>query len=296
MCSKVVGHKKQKDFFKKILTSGRLSHSYIFSGISGIGKKLFARELARSILCSKGSFFSECDCQNCMHVKSGTYADLYEYDGKELKIENIRAISESAGMTGLFGRWKIFILDAVERLSNGANIVAGNAFLKTLEEPGEDCLFILITSKYDIILPTIRSRCSVINFSPLSDNEVKEVAGFYNRSISDEIVNLSAGSIERAFLIDDLKLFNILEDINNKDFKKFAWYILNIDDILVFKAAIEFLYPYALQEYKSSGKGIYIRYGEYILEILRSLNYNVNMDLAKHDFVSKTIEVFGERI
>ena len=192
--------------------------------------------------------------------------------------------------------WKIFILDAVERLSNGANIVAGNAFLKTLEEPGEDCLFILITSKYDIILPTIRSRCSVINFSPLSDNEVKEVAGFYNRSISDEIVNLSAGSIERAFLIDDLKLFNILEDINNKDFKKFAWYILNIDDILVFKAAIEFLYPYALQEYKSSGKGIYIRYGEYILEILRSLNYNVNMDLAKHDFVSKTIEVFGERI
>ena len=165
-----------------------------------------------------------------------------------------------------------------------------------MEEPGEDCLFLLITSKYDTILPTIRSRCSVINFSPLSDNEIKEVAGFYNRNISDEIINLSAGSIERAFLIDDLKLFNVLEDIKNKDFKKFTWYILNIDDILIFKAVIEFLYPYALQAYKSSGESIYIRYGEYILEILKSLNYNVNMDLAKHDFVSKTIEVFGERV
>lgn len=296
MCSKVAGHSRQKDFFKKILESGRINHSYIFSGISGIGKKLFAYELARSILCSKGSFFEDCQCQNCMQVKSHNYADLYVYENKELNVETIRNISEASGMTGFLGKWKIFILDGVERLSTGANIVAGNAFLKTLEEPGENTLFILITSKYNMILPTIRSRCALVNFSPLTFNEVKEVSLQNNYNLSDDIIKLSGGSLERAFLINDLKLFSILEYIKSKDFKSFTTYILSIDDLTVIKSVMEFLYPYALERYKESGLYIYMRYGEYILEILGRLNYNINIELAKHDFVSKTIEVFSERV
>lgn len=296
MCSKVAGHNKQKDFFKKILESGRINHSYIFSGISGIGKKLFAYELARSILCSKGSFFEDCQCQNCMQVKSHNYADLYVYENKELNVETIRNISEASGMTGFLGKWKIFILDGVEKLSTGANIVAGNAFLKTLEEPGENTLFILITSKYNMILPTIRSRCALVNFSPLTFNEVKEVSLQNNYNLSDDIIKLSGGSLERAFLINDLKLFSILEYIKSKDFKSFTTYILSIDDLTVIKSVMEFLYPYALERYKESGLYIYMRYGEYILEILGRLNYNINIELAKHDFVSKTIEVFSERV
>lgn len=296
MCSKVAGHNRQKDFFKKILESGRINHSYIFSGISGIGKKLFAYELARSILCSKGSFFEDCQCQNCMQVKSHNYADLYVYENKELNVETIRNISEASGMTGFLGKWKIFILDGVERLSTGANIVAGNAFLKTLEEPGENTLFILITSKYNMILPTIRSRCALVNFSPLTFNEVKEVSLQNNYNLSDDIIKLSGGSLERAFLINDLKLFSILEYIKSKDFKSFTTYILSIDDLTVIKSVMEFLYPYALERYKESGLYIYMRYGEYILEILGRLNYNINIELAKHDFVSKTIEVFSERV
>ena len=296
MCSKVAGHNRQKDFFKKILASGRINHSYIFSGISGIGKKLFACELARSILCNNGSFFEDCNCLNCTQVKANNYADLYIYENKELNVETIRNISESSGMTGFLGKWKIYILDGVEKLSTGANIVAGNAFLKTLEEPGENTLFLLITSKYDMILPTIRSRCALVNFSPLTFDEVRQVMVENNYNISDDIIKLSGGSIERGFLINDLKLFSILEYIKSKDYKSFTTYILGVDDLSVIKSVMEFLYPYALEMYKSSGSYIYMQYGEYILEILNRLNYNINIELAKHDFVSKTIEVFSERV
>lgn len=296
MCSTVVGHNRQKDFFKKLLSGGRISHSYIFAGISGIGKKLFACELARSMMCSEGTFFQDCSCQNCMQVKSGNYADLYMYEGRQLNVETIRSISESADMTAFLGKWKIFILDEAEKLSSGANIVAGNAFLKTLEEPGENTLFILITSKYNAIMPTIRSRCALVNFSPLTSNEVKSVAEKNDYNISDEIINLSGGSIERAFLIDDLKLFNVLEHIKKQDFKSFATYIFGVNDLVVIKYVMEFLYPYALSRYKESGNYIYVRYGEYILEILNRLNYNINIELVKHDFISKTVEVFSERI
>ena len=66
-------------------------------------------------------------------------------------------------MTGLASKWKVFILDEAEKLSNSAQIVAGNAFLKTLEEPGEDCLFLLITSKYELRTQNFLLYCN--NFS-----------------------------------------------------------------------------------------------------------------------------------
>lgn len=298
MCKKIAGHIKQQDFFKKVIKSGRLSHSYIFSGVSGIGKRMFALELARSLFCKNGSYFTECSCSSCSQIKAGTYPDLYMYGGSELKVENIRQISESAGMTGLISRWKVFILDEAEKFSNSSMIVAGNAFLKTLEEPGDDCLFILVTSKYDMIMPTIRSRCSAVTFNPLSDDDMESVLSGIRPNMENmsEIIKYSGGSVERALMIDDLKIGTVVNEIENRDFKKFTDFILYCNDILVIKAVMEFIYPLALLKYKSTGIYSYCAYGEYILEVLKRLNYNINIELAKHDFVSKTIEVFSERI
>ncbi len=97
MCSKIAGNLKQQDFFKRVIASGRLSHSYIFSGISGIGKRMFACELARSLFCRNGSYFTECSCSSCMQVKAGTYPDLYIYGGNELKVENAARGEELLG-------------------------------------------------------------------------------------------------------------------------------------------------------------------------------------------------------
>ena len=298
MCNTVIGHKKQKDFFKKIIAGNRLSHSYILSGVSGIGKFLFAKELARSIFCQRGSFFEECSCSSCLQVQENTYPDLYIYEGSDLKVENIRSISEAASMTGLVSKWKIFILRDAEKLSNSGLIVAGNAFLKTLEEPGENSLFLLITSKYDMIMPTIRSRCSLVNFSPLNIDEVKEIYSLKrgNSENTDSIISMSGGSMERAFMLDDLKAHDILDYIIKKDFKSFTAYFLDLNDIWIIKAVMEIIYTYTLVRYKKDSQNKYIIYGEYILEILQRLNYNINIDLTKHDFVSKTIEVFSERI
>lgn len=298
MCSKIAGHLKQQDFFKRVITSGRLSHSYILSGISGIGKRMFACELARSLFCKNGSYFTECTCSSCTQVKAGTYPDLYIYGGSELKVENIRQISESAGMTGLASKWKVFILDETEKLSNSAQIVAGNAFLKTLEEPGDDCLFLLITSKYEMIMPTIRSRCSVVDFAPLSENDMHNVLSNIRPDMDNMagIIKAAGGSVERALMIDDLKIGSLINDIESRNFKKFTDFVINCNDIQVIKAVMEFIYPAALAKYKATGIYSYCAYGEYILEILKRLTYNINIDLAKHDFVSKTIEVFSERI
>ncbi len=298
MCSKVAGHIKQQDFFKRVIKSGRLSHSYILSGISGIGKRKFAFELARSLFCKQGSYFTECSCSSCTQVKAGTYPDLYIYSGDELKVENIRQISESAGMTGLASKWKVFILDEAEKLSNSGQIVAGNAFLKTLEEPGEDCLFLLITSKYEMIMPTIRSRCSVVDFTPLNENDIHNVLCNIRPDMDNmaEIIKVSGGSVERALMIDDLKIGSLINEIENKNFKKFTDFVMMCNDIQVLKSVMEFIYPAALSKYKKTGIYSYCAYGEYILEILQRLNYNINIELAKHDFVSKTIEVFSERV
>ena len=298
MCSKIAGHLKQQDFFKRVITSGRLSHSYILSGISGIAKRMFACELARSLFCKNGSYFTECTCSSCTQVKAGTYPDLYIYGGSELKVENIRQISESAGMTGLASKWKVFILDEAEKLSNSAQIVAGNAFLKTLEEPGDDCLFLLITSKYEMIMPTIRSRCSVVDFAPLSENDMHNVLSNIRPDMDNMagIIKAAGGSVERALMIDDLKIGSLINDIESRNFKKFTDFVINCNDIQVIKAVMEFIYPAALAKYKATGIYSYCAYGEYILEILKRLTYNINIDLAKHDFVSKTIEVFSERI
>ncbi len=277
MCSKIAGNLKQQDFFKRVIASGRLSHSYIFSGISGIGKRMFACELARSLFCRNGSYFTECSCSSCMQVKAGTYPDLYIYGGNELKVENIRQISESAGMTGL---------------------VAGNAFLKTLEEPGEDCLFLLITSKYEMIMPTIRSRCSVVDFAPLSESDMNNILSNIRPDMDNmaDIIKVSGGSVERALMIDDLKIGSLINEIESRNFKKFTDFVLNCNDIQIIKSVMEFIYPAALEKYKTTGIYSYCAYGEYILEMLKRLNYNINIDLAKHDFVSKTYEVFSERI
>ncbi len=298
MCSTVAGHNKQKEFFKKIIDGGRLSHSYILSGISGIGKGLFARELARSILCERGSYFTDCSCSSCLQVKNGTHPDLYIYEGSQLNVENIRAISEAACMTGLLSKWKIFILLDGQRLSNSSQIVAGNAFLKTLEEPGENSLFLIVTSKYHMIMPTIRSRCSAVNFSPLNMEELRQIY-VEKRGVPDNIDNilkLAGGSIERAFLIDDLKADEITGYIRNKNYKAFTEYFTSLDDVTIIKAVMEFFYIYALESYKLNRDNKYIIYSEYILEILQRFNYNINIDLSKYDFVSKTIEVFSERI
>ena len=198
----VVGHDKWKNFLKSLHTSGRIPSGLLFSGKEGIGKKLLALEFAKGLLCKSDKPFGCGECKSCKQVgrfieaiKRGETED-FEYrtegengktffaylvgdhpdlvvvvpDGKQIKIDQIREVSEYAYLKPT-GRRKVIVIDEAEKM----NPQAQNALLKTLEEPPPDTLFILITSDKEKLLPTIRSRCFICEFKPLNEEDLKRV-------------------------------------------------------------------------------------------------------------------------
>lgn len=288
----IVGHKKQIEIFRKTLSSGRLSHAYILAGLEGVGKKMFAINAAKSIMCEKGSFFSDCGCHHCVQIDSRSHPDFRIFSGDELNVENMRAMGEVAAMTPLSAKWKIFILDKAEILST-SQVVAGNALLKSLEEPGENSLFFLITSRYDQVMPTIRSRSNVLKFSPLRFEEVKEILQTLrpDENFPDRAAVASGGSVSKALRILDGNIIRAIDFLEAKEYKQFVAAFAAVKDKDDLKIAAEFAYIKALDKFKKSG-GVYKFYllGSYMLEILKRLQYNVNIDLIKADFLSANIE------
>jgi DNA polymerase-3 subunit delta' len=174
----ILGHASQLERLRQSAKGGRLAHAYAFVGPSGIGKRRFAFELARCLLCEKRSDadFEACgECASCQQVAAGTHPDLLTVgliDGKrELVIRQFIGEKETRGKEGLCydvslkpmsGRRRVAIIDDAEAL----NDESANALLKTLEEPPPDSVLILVATSGDLLLPTIRSRCQVIAFQP----------------------------------------------------------------------------------------------------------------------------------
>ncbi len=162
-----------------ILKRNRLAGSYIFNGESGTGKKLAAVNFAKTLNClntGSGTAFSAdaCDqCESCLKIDSGSHPDLLliSPEDRQIKIDEIRLIDDALSFRPFEGRKKVVIVDDADTM----NIAAANAFLKTLEEPPEDSVIILISSRSDRLPATIRSRCSRVNFATLSLNACKHV-------------------------------------------------------------------------------------------------------------------------
>lgn len=140
----IIGHKKQWEFLKKKFESNQLSHAYLFAGSKEIGKRTFAMEF---------SDFIGCKFPDLMVVKSE--------DGKEISIKQIREVQNFLAYKSYNGGFKVVIVDDAEKMNQEAQ----SCFLKTLEEPKGKTLLILISSKHDMMLSTIASRCQTIKFS-----------------------------------------------------------------------------------------------------------------------------------
>jgi len=203
----LLGNNPAKEILLNSLKEGRLSHSYIFSGPSGIGKKLFAIEFAKLINCTIDlkNRPDNCMCSSCSKIEKMIHPDvlLFEYEGeKTIKIDQVRSdIEEKIYLSPFEGRYKIFILNDAERMNTNAQ----NAFLKTLEEPPKDSIIILITQSINFIIPTIISRCQILNFSHIEDMDIKTILS-KNSGIEEENINtaikLSCGSIGKALNLD----------------------------------------------------------------------------------------------
>lgn len=169
--ARILGHEQQKDILRRALAANRLAHAYLFEGPEGVGKRLMALALVRAVFCHDGTGCG--NCPGCRKVDHGNHPDLFlvEPDGSSIKIEQIRELQKQLSFSPLEARRKVGIIDAADRL----NPAAGNALLKTLEEPGGNTLLLLLSARPDAVLQTIRSRCQRLPFTRLPREAVRTV-------------------------------------------------------------------------------------------------------------------------
>lgn len=205
---RVRGHDNLIDDFDRALRRGRLAHAYLFVGPPGVGKRRFAGELARALLCEgRGDRLEACDkCPSCFLLDGGTHPDCFcaarPDQGQDLPIDTIRELCASFALKTARGRGKVLLLDDADDLSDEA----ANCFLKTLEEPPPGSVLLLIGTSTDRQLPTIRSRCQVIRFAPLAAPLVVEILrgqGVEDAAHAETLAALSGGSPGLALLLHD---------------------------------------------------------------------------------------------
>ena len=215
MFDKILGNDKIKLELINSIKSGKYSHSYLFLGTQGIGKKLIAREFAKMILCDGEEKYCG-KCKSCIEFDSGNNPDFLEIepDGNNVKIEQIREMQRKIVEQPIISKQKVYIIDNSDSMTREAQ----NCLLKTLEEPPEFATIILIGANESSFLSTIKSRCTIIKFNPIQDDQIKKYIKekYEMDNISESIVLASSGSIGKAEILKDKEeLYGSIDKVIN---------------------------------------------------------------------------------
>jgi len=183
----LIGHQKQWNFLKKTFEGNRLSHAYLFCGLELLGKKTLAQEFIKLLNCQEEKAEKKpCgNCNYCKMIEKRSYPDflLIEPDkpphqnigsgGKEsdsIQIFQIRELQHFLSFRSYYGQWKAAIIDNAEKMTKDSQ----SCLLKTLEEPKEKTILILVSSYPDLLLATIYSRCQTVKFFPVKREDIKK--------------------------------------------------------------------------------------------------------------------------
>ncbi|MCX5770220.1 MAG: DNA polymerase III subunit delta' [Candidatus Hydrogenedentes bacterium] len=204
---------------RKMLERGRVPNGLLFWGPGGVGKRLCAVEFAKAINCV-AAVGDACDqCLSCRKIQNANHPDVaFVAPLKKARIidkDTIEGMNEMASLRPFESKWRVFIIQEAERMG----IPAQNKFLKTLEEPAGNSVFILISEKPDQLLPTIRSRCQRVRFGSLRPETVKQLL-LQVRDLPDDVAEsiaaVSQGQMSRALDLVDSDKRPVVLDIVEK--------------------------------------------------------------------------------
>ena len=171
----IVGQEQIKEHLENAINMNKVSHAYIINGERNAGKEFIAKTFAMALQCENRQEYEPCqECHSCSQAKSGNHPDIifitHEKPGT-IGVEDIRGqINGTVAIKPYSSRRKVYIINDGEKMT----VQAQNALLKTLEEPPEYAVILILTTNMETLLPTILSRCVVLNMKPVRNDQIKK--------------------------------------------------------------------------------------------------------------------------
>lgn len=324
----IIGQEQIKEQLRNAISTGKVSHAYIINGEKSSGKEFIARVFAMSLQCEKAETEPCQECHSCRQALSDNHPDIIRVTHEKpntISVDDIRAqVNNDVCIKPYSGAYKIYIINEAEKMTPQAQ----NAILKTLEEPPAYAVILLLTANVNSLLPTILSRCVVLNMKPVADELVKnylmeqlqipdykaEVCVAFARgnvgrakalASSEDFENVKAEALSLLKYIQDMELNEIIAAI-----KKITEYKLEINDyldicaiwyrdVLLFKATNDVNHLVFREEIQTLRKTAQRSSYEGIEQVIRALDTakrrldaNVNFELTM-ELLMMTIQEKG---
>lgn len=311
----MLGQHQVKQHLQTAISKGNISHAYIFSGETGYGRYTMASAFAKTLLCEQEHSDACGHCKSCMQAENRNNPDIryITHEKSSISVDDIREqLNSDIAIKPYSGKYKIYIIREANKMTEQAQ----NALLKTIEEPPEYAVIILITDNLDALLPTIQSRCVHLEFKPIGKDEIagylidnlqmepkiaRTAAGFCQGNVgkairfaaSEDFQMMKKDVLSLLTNMDKMEVIDIIETI--KDFSKqknvFTDYLdlmmLWYRDVLMFKVTKDTNILLYQDEYNNISKQASRRSYEDLENIINAidkaklrLDANVNFELV----------------
>lgn len=298
MNSKIKGNIKNRKELEKIVQNNTVLHSYLFLGEEGIGKKEIAKEFAKEILCLTKE--KECNCKSCICFDTDNHPDfqLINNESETIKIGTIRETISTVYEKPILTNKKVYIINDADKMTKEAQ----NSLLKTLEEPPEYIVIILVASNTDMLLSTIKSRCTKIKFDRLTTQELKDALkekNILDENISEKMLEFFCGSVGKAIRILEKKdiyksidtFIEKIDETNKIDFLTQNKDIFNKEEIY---GMLEYFMVSLFYTGRKENNIRYLKCVNHIQETINHLKSNSNYDMSIDHMLLKIWEEVNE--